>query len=389
MLCHHTILLGVRVSREQFFVKNVTVHIVSTALLYMSRLFSPLTIKDVTFRNRLVVSPMCQYSSIDGFANDWHLVHLGSRAVGGAALVMQEATAVSPEGRITPSDMGLYKDEHVAKLRTITDFIHAQGAVAGIQLAHAGRKASHYVPWAGGRQIPSDAPESWTTVAPSAIPFAPGTIAPEALDDVGFQKVIGDFQKAAERALSAGYKVVEIHAAHGYLIHEFLSPLSNTRTDDYGGSFEHRIRLLLEIIAAVQVVWPATLPLFVRISASDWMPGGWNEEDSAQLSAVLKTKGVDLIDCSSGGNILGAKIPVGPGYQVHFAEKIKQETGILTGAVGLITEAQQAEDILQREQADMIFMARESLRDPYFPLHAARQLGDEVVWPVQYERAKG
>lgn len=357
--------------------------------LSMSKLFSPLTIKDVTFRNRLVVSPMCQYSSMDGFANDWHLVHLGSRAVGGAALVVQEATAVSPEGRISPSDMGLYKDEHVAKLRTITDFIHAQGAVAGIQLAHAGRKASQSVPWAGGRQIPSDAPESWTTVAPSAIPFAPGTIAPVVLDNAGIQKVIGDFQKAAERALSAGYKVVEIHAAHGYLIHEFLSPLSNTRTDDYGGSFENRMRLLLEIIAAVQVVWPATLPLFVRISASDWMPGGWDEEDSAQLSAVLKTKGVDLIDCSSGGNVLGAKIPVGPGYQVHFAEKIKQETGILTGAVGLITEAQQAEDILQREQADMIFMARESLRDPYFPLHAARQLGDEVVWPVQYERAKG
>ena len=354
----------------------------------MSRLFSPLTIKDITFRNRITVSPMCQYSSVDGFANDWHLVHLGSRAVGGAALVIQEATAVSPEGRITPDDMGIYKDEHVAKLQAITAFIEAQGAVPGIQLAHAGRKASHQSPWKGGRQIPTDALDSWQAVAPQAIPFAPGQAPPQELSVSGIKKVMEDFRKAAERALLAGYKVVEIHAAHGYLIHEFLSPLSNSRTDNYGGSFDNRIRFLLEIIEAVKTVWLTTLPLFVRISASDWTPGGWDEYDSVKLAAVLKTKGVDLIDCSSGGNILGAKIPVGPGYQVPFAEKIKQETGMLTGAVGLIVDAQQAEDILQREQADLIFLAREALRDPYFPLHAAKQLGDDLVWPVQYERAK-
>lgn len=354
----------------------------------MSKLFSPLTIKDITFKNRLTVSPMCQYSSADGFANDWHLVHLGSRAVGGAALVMQEATAVTPEGRITPGDLGLYKDEHIAKLQSITSFIHAQGAVAGIQLAHAGRKAGHRIPWEGGRQIPAADPKGWQTIAPSAVPFAPGEEAPEALSIEGIRKVTDDFRVAAGRALTAGYKVVEIHAAHGYLINEFLSPLSNRRTDEYGGSFENRIRLLLEITEAVKTVWPATLPLFVRISASDWAPGGWDEHDSVQLSAVLKTRGVDLMDCSSGGLVPGVKIPVGPGYQVPFAERIKKETGMLTGAVGLITEVQQAEDILQRGQADLIFMARESLRDPYFPLRAARQTGEEVRWPVQYERAK-
>jgi len=354
----------------------------------MSLLFSPLTIKSVTFRNRIVVSPMCQYSSVDGFASNWHLVHLGSRAVGGAALIMQEATAVSPEGRISPSDMGIYKDEHVAKLQEITAFIRAQGGVAGIQLAHAGRKASHHVPWAGGRQISATAAEGWTTVAPQALPFAPEEEAPEELPPAGIQKVIDDYQWAAARALAAGYQVVEIHAAHGYLIHEFLSPLSNQRSDAYGGSFEHRSRLLLEIVAAVQTVWPANLPLFVRISASDWVPGGWNDQDSVQLAALLQTKGVDLIDCSSGGLLPGVKIPVGPGYQVPFAEKIRRETGMLTGAVGLITDAHQAEAILQQGQADMILLAREALRDPYFPLHAAQQLGDDLAWPVQYERAK-
>lgn len=354
----------------------------------MSKLFSPLTIKDITFKNRITVSPMCEYSSVDGFANDWHLVHLGSRAVGGAALIIQEATAVSPEGRITPDDMGLYKDEHIDKLQNITGFIHAHGAIAGIQLAHAGRKASNKSPWKGGRQIPADDPERWQTVAPSPIPFAPDQIPPAALDITGIQNVIGDFKAAAARALQAGYKVVEIHAAHGYLINEFLSPLSNQRTDEYGGSFENRIRLLLEIIEAVKTVWPATLPLFVRISASDWMPGGWDENDSVQLAKILINKGIDLVDCSSGGNVLGAKIPVEPGYQVPFAEKIKKETGMLTGAVGLITEAQQAEIILQNGQADLIFIARESLRDPYFPLHAAKALGEDVEWPVQYLRAK-
>lgn len=354
----------------------------------MSALFSPLTIKSVTFKNRITVSPMCQYSSADGFANDWHLVHLGSRAVGGAALIMQEATAVSPEGRISPGDMGIYKDEHIAKLQTITAFIHTQGAVAGIQLAHAGRKASHNIPWKGDRQIPSDAQEGWQTVAPSAIPFAPGTESPEALDRAGIQKVIYDYKAAAVRAVQAGYKVVEIHAAHGYLIHEFLSPLSNQRTDAYGGSFENRIRLLLEIVEAVKTVWPDTLPLFVRISATDWAEGGWDGDASVQLAAVLKNRGVDLIDCSTGGVVPGVKIPVGPGYQVPFAEKIRKETGILTSAVGMITSAQQAEEILQNGQADLIFLARQALRDPYFPLHAAKELGVDVEWPVQYTRAK-
>lgn len=354
----------------------------------MSALFSPLTIKSVTFKNRITVSPMCQYSSADGFANDWHLVHLGSRAVGGAALIMQEATAVSPEGRISPGDMGIYKDEHIAKLQTITAFIHTQGAVAGIQLAHAGRKASHNIPWKGDRQIPSDAQEGWQTVAPSAIPFAPGTESPEALDRAGIQKVIYDYKAAAVRAVQAGYKVVEIHAAHGYLIHEFLSPLSNQRTDAYGGSFENRIRLLLEIVEAVKTVWPDTLPLFVRISATDWAEGGWDGDASVQLAAVLKNHGVDLIDCSTGGLVPGVKIPVGPGYQVPFAEKIRKETGILTSAVGMITSAQQAEEILQNGQADLIFLARQALRDPYFPLHAAKELGVDVEWPVQYTRAK-
>ena len=354
----------------------------------MSALFSPLTIKSVTFKNRITVSPMCQYSSADGFANDWHLVHLGSRAVGGAALIMQEATAVSPEGRISPGDMGIYKDEHIAKLQTITAFIHTQGAVAGIQLAHAGRKASHNIPWKGDRQIPSDAQEGWKTVAPSAIPFAPGTESPEALDRAGIQKVIYDYKAAAVRAVQAGYKVVEIHAAHGYLIHEFLSPLSNQRTDAYGGSFENRIRLLLEIVEAVKTVWPDTLPLFVRISATDWAEGGWDGDASVQLAAVLKNRGVDLIDCSTGGVVPGVKIPVGPGYQVPFAEKIRKETGILTSAVGMITSAQQAEEILQNGQADLIFLARQALRDPYFPLYAAKELGVDVEWPVQYTGAK-
>ncbi len=354
----------------------------------MSVLFSPLTIKEVTFRNRIVVSPMCQYSSIDGFANDWHLVHLGSRAVGGAALIIQEATAVSPEGRISPGDMGIYLDEHVRKLQDITAFIQAQGGVAGIQLAHAGRKASHHTPWLGGRQIPLAAAEGWQTVAPQAVPFLPDEEPPLELTLAGIEKVIHDFKLAAGRALEAGFKVVEIHAAHGYLLHEFLSPLSNQRSDAYGGSFENRSRLLLEVLAAVKTVWPPMLPLFVRISATDWAPGGWDLQDSVQLASVLKRLGVDLIDCSSGGLLPGVKIPVGAGYQVPFAEKIKKEADILTGAVGLITTAQQAEQILQNGQADMIFLAREALRDPYFPLHAAKQLGDEVLWPVQYDRAK-
>jgi 2,4-dienoyl-CoA reductase-like NADH-dependent reductase (Old Yellow Enzyme family) len=353
----------------------------------MSKLFSPLRIKDVLFKNRIVISPMCQYSAVDGFANDWHLVHLGSRAVGGTALIIQEATAVSPEGRITPSDLGLYKDEHIEKLQCITTFIHQQGAVAGIQLAHAGRKASCEVPWNGSKQL-KEKEGGWRTVAPSAIAFNPDDDAPQELDENGILKVIVDFKNAALRSLKAGYKVLEIHAAHGYLIHQFLSPLSNRRTDSYGGSFDNRIRLLLEIVSAVQTVWPQNLPLFVRISATDWVEGGWNIDEAVQLSAVFKTQGVDLIDCSSGGMVPHAKIPLGPGYQVAFAERIKKEAGILTSAVGLITEVQQAENIIEKGEADLILLGRESLREPYFALQAATVLGDDVAWPLQYVRAK-
>ncbi len=354
----------------------------------MPHLFSPLKIKNVEFRNRLVVSPMCEYSSEDGFANDWHLVHLGSRAVGGAGLVITEATAVSPEGRITYGDLGIYKDEHIAKLKQITTFIHHHGAVAGIQLAHAGRKASHELPWLGGVQFPPDHVNGWKTVAPSAIPFVPSEVPPLELDKAGIEKIKNDFKAAASRALEAGFDVIELHGAHGYLVNEFLSPLSNHRTDEYGGSFENRIRLLLEIIESVQQVWPKENPLFLRISSTDWTEGGWTADDSVALGKTLINKGIDLIDCSSGGNIATAKIPLKPGYQVEFAEMIKKESGILTGAVGLITESKQADEIIQTGQADLVIMARELLRDPYFPLRAAHELGHEVKWPVQYERAK-
>jgi len=352
-----------------------------------SKLLSPITIKDITLNNRITISPMCQYSAVDGFANDWHLVHYGSRAVGGAALIIQEATAVSPEGRITPADLGLYNDEHVEKLQSITSFIQKQGAVAGIQLAHAGRKASCATPTEGGKQLKEDE-GGWTTVSSSAIAFNPEDNVPQELDANGILKVIGDFKTAAQRAFQSGYKLIEIHAAHGYLIHQFLSPLSNHRTDNYGGSFENRIRLLLEIVKDVQTVWPQNLPLFVRISATDWVEGGWNVDEAVELSKILKEQGVDLIDCSSGGLVHYAKIPVGPGYQVAFAEQIKKEANILTGAVGLITEVQQAEDILAHGQADLIIIARASLRDPYFALHGAKDLEDDIVWPLQYQRAK-
>lgn len=353
----------------------------------MSELFSPLTIKSITLKNRIVVSPMCEYSSIDGFANDWHLVHLGSRAVGGASLIMAEATAVTPEGRITPGDLGIWKDEHVEFLKRITTFIHEHDAVAGIQIAHAGRKASMSIPWHGNSLVGKNE-GGWQTVAPSAIPFAEGYDLPEALTLKGIEKAINDFAAAAQRSLKAGFKVLEIHAAHGYLINEFLSPLTNKRTDEYGGSFENRIRLLIEIIDAVKKVWPQEYPLFVRITATEWIEGGWTVEDSVQLANVLKNKGIDLIDCSSGGNVPAVKIPLVPGYQVPLAEKIRKETGILTGAVGLITEADQAEKIIATGQADVVLLARQELRDPYFPLHAAQQLGIDVKWPVQYERAK-
>ncbi len=349
----------------------------------MADLFSPLTLRGVTFRNRITVSPMCQYSCTDGFATDWHLVHLGSRAVGGAGLVIMEATAVSAEGRISPQDHGIWLDAHIPKLRQITDFIHAQGALTGIQLAHAGRKASTFRPWDGDGAVPLGQ-GGWKEVfAPSAIPFNAKYPQPIALDAAGIRKVLSDFTNAARRAREAGFDLVEIHSAHGYLLHEFLSPLSNQRTDEYGGSFENRTRLLIEIVRAVRT----ESPLFVRISATDWADGGWDADQSVALAKILKNEGVDLIDTSSGGLVPNAKIPVGPGFQVPFAERIRKEAAIATGAVGLITEPKQADDIIRNGRADMVLLAREFLRDPYWPLHAAEALRQPIRWPVQYERA--
>jgi 2,4-dienoyl-CoA reductase-like NADH-dependent reductase (Old Yellow Enzyme family) len=330
---------------------------------------------------------MCQYSSENGYANDWHLVHLGSRAVGGAALILTEATAVSPEGRISPDDLGIWKDGHIEKLQQITAFVHAQNCFIGTQLAHAGRKASVTSPWKGNKQINLE-DGGWQTLAPSAIAYKDGERAPIALDEAGIQKVISDFKNATKRAMEAGFDVIEIHAAHGYLVHQFLSPLSNHREDGYGGSFENRIKLLLEIIAAVQTELKHGTPLFVRISATDWAEGGWDIDQSVKLSSILKEKGVSLMDVSSGALVPSVKIPVGPGYQVPFADRIKNETGILTGTVGMITDAHQAEQILTEGKADVVIMAREFLRNPYFPLSAAHELGDDVNFPVQYERAK-
>lgn len=352
-----------------------------------THLFSPLRIREVEFRNRIAVSPMCMYSASDGFANNWHLVHLGSRAVGGAGLILMEATAVSPEGRISPGDLGLWKDEHIIKLKEITEFIISQGAVAGIQLAHAGRKASSNSPWKGGAQL-SPEEGGWQTVAPSGLPFLNEGIPPLALDVSEIKTVIRKFTSAAERALQAGFQVAEIHAAHGYLLHQFLSPLSNQRDDEYGGSFVNRTRLLREVTEAVRGVWPEDKPLFVRISATDWAEGGWGADDSVALAEMLQPYGVDLIDCSSGGLVPYAQIPVEKGYQVQFSEKIKAEAKILTGAVGLITEAREAEEILKEGRADLVFLAREFLRNPYFPLQAAQELGVQVEWPPQYERGK-
>jgi 2,4-dienoyl-CoA reductase-like NADH-dependent reductase (Old Yellow Enzyme family) len=352
----------------------------------MSMLFSPLVIRNVRLKNRIAMSPMCQYSAKDGYANDWHLVHLGSRAVGGAGLIIAEATAVVPEGRITPGDLGLWSDDHIAGLTRITSFIHRHGAVAGIQLAHAGRKASCAVPWEDGEQLDTDH-GGWQTVAPSAIPFKDGERKPLMLNDEGISRVITGFRDAADRALAAGFRVVEIHSAHGYLLHEFLSPLSNHRTDEYGGSFENRTRLLLQVVRAVRSVWPAENPLFVRISATDWVEDGWTPEESVRLAGLLKDAGADLVDCSSGGNVSHAKIPAGPGYQVPFAEAVRK-AGIMTGAVGMITTADQAEAILSAEQADLIIMGRELLRNPYFALQSAKAMGETVRWPDQYLRAR-
>ena len=352
-----------------------------------SKLFSSMKIRGLLLRNRMAVPPMCQYSAVDGYASDWHLVHYGSRAVGGAALIIQEATAVAPEGRITPADLGLYVDAHVEKLKQITSFIRQQGCIAAIQLAHAGRKASCAVPWEGGKQL-NQQMGGWETLAPSAIAFSQDDRTPLALDEAGIQTIVDQFRIAAGRAFLAGFQVVEIHAAHGYLIHQFLSPLSNKREDRYGGSFENRVRLLLDIVSAVREVWPSDLPLFVRISATDWAEGGWSPDEAVMLSVLLKQLGVDLMDVSSGGLISDVRIPLGPGYQVPFAERIRREANIPTSAVGMITEAQQAEAILEQGQADLVLFGRASLRDPYLPLHAADVLEEQISWPLQYVRAK-
>jgi len=350
-------------------------------------LFTPMTLRGITLRNRIMVSPMCQYSCEDGFATDWHLVHLGSRAVGGAGLVTAEATAVEARGRISPHDLGIWKDEHVAGLQRISRFIAANGAVPAIQIAHAGRKASVDVPWAGGGPL-RDAAGGWTVVAPSPLPFAQGSPLPRALTAGDIAAIVGSFAAAALRARAAGFEVLELHFAHGYLVHEFLSPLSNGRTDAWGGSFDNRTRLARDIARAVRAAWPDGLPLFARISASDWTPGGWDIEQSVQLARCLKSDGVDLIDCSSGGNVHGATFASGPGYLTPYAETIRREAEVATATVGFITSAQQADHILRNGQADLVVLGRQLLRDPYWPLHAAAELRTEVPWPPQYMRAK-
>lgn len=352
----------------------------------MSKLFSPLTIKNITLKNRIVISPMCQYSSAEGLANDWHLTHYGTRAVGGTGLIIVEATAVAPEGRITPADLGIWSDEHIPGLSRIARFVQRHGSVAGIQLAHAGRKASCAVPHEGGKQLDENL-GGWKTVAPSELPFLDTDRTPESLSKDGISKVIESFKTAAYRALVAGFNVIEIHSAHGYLLQEFLSPISNHRTDEYGGSFDNRIRLLREVTEAVKSVWPSQNPLFVRISSTDWTDGGWTVEESVKLASILKKAGIDLMDCSSGGNVHNAKIPAGPGFQVPFSDAVRK-TGILTGTVGFITSAEQAESILQEDKADLILLGRELLRNPYFPLFAAKELNEDIKWPTQYLRSK-
>ena len=357
-----------------------------------AHLFSPLTLRSITLPNRIMVSPMCQYSSVDGFATDWHLVHLGSRAVGGAGLVFTEAIAVEARGRISPSDLGIYRDEHIEGLRRITDFIRAQGAVAGTQLAHAGRKASTHRPW--DKTPPTVTPDEggWTPVAPSAVAYNDQYPLPTALSRPEIAEVEGAFAQAARRALEAGFEVIELHAAHGYLFHEFLSPVSNQRSDDYGGSLANRQRFLLETLAAVRQEWPARLPIFVRLSATDWLEGqpepGWEVAETIQLARTLREQGVDLIDVSSGGLSPNQKITAAPGFQVPFAQTVRREAGIKTAAVGLITEPSQAEAIIHEGQADLIALARELLRNPYWPHRAAQELGQVIRWLPQYERAK-
>ena len=352
----------------------------------MPHLFEPLSLRDLTLANRIVVSPMCQYSCVDGFSNDWHFVHLASRAVGGAALVFTEASAVTAAGRISPNDLGIYDDSHVAGLARIVHFIHGQSTRAGIQIAHAGRKGSTARPWEGGRAVPPSA-GGWQPVGPTDEAFTAGYPVPSELTVVEIAAIVDAFKRAAQRALAARFDVLEIHAAHGYLIHEFLSPLVNSRTDAYGGSFDRRVRLCLEVVDAVRAVWPDRLPVFVRVSSTDWKDGGWDIEECVELARRLRGRGVDLIDCSSAGAVADAAIPVGPGYQVPFAERIRREAGIPTGAVGLITAPEQADAIIRGERADCVLLARELLRDPYWPLRAARELGQVVPWPSQYLRA--
>ncbi len=350
-------------------------------------LFSPLTLRSVTFRNRIAVSPMCQYSARDGRANDWHLVHLGSRATGGAGLVMFEATGVRPEGRISAADLGLWEDTQVEPLARVVRFVEEQGAVPGLQLAHAGRKASVHVPWeGGGPRLPEAG--GWRPVAPSPIPFADGYATPEPLSEEGLRQVVQAFVASAHRALAAGFRALEIHSAHGYLLHQFLSPLSNRREDRWGGSFENRTRLVRHVAEAVRREWPERLPLLLRLSVTDWAPGGWDPDQSVELARRLKELGVDLVDCSSGGLVATAKVPAGPGYQTAFAERIRREAGIATGAVGMITAPEQADHVIRSGQADLVLLARELLRDPHWPLRAAVRLGQEGPWPRQYLRAK-
>jgi 2,4-dienoyl-CoA reductase-like NADH-dependent reductase (Old Yellow Enzyme family) len=352
----------------------------------MAQLFDPLSIRGVTLQNRIVVSPMCQYSSQDGFANDWHLVHLGSRAAGGAGLVFAEASAVTAEGRITAEDLGIYKDAHVEFLSRIVRFLKSQGTVPGMQIAHAGRKASTQRPWEGSSKV-SVEDGGWVPVAPSAAAFSETYPMPRALAKEEIRAIVDAFAQAARRAVEAGYLVLEIHAAHGYLAHEFFSPLSNFRTDEYGGSFENRTRIGREIVSAVRKVWPENLPLFIRISATDWKEGGWDLDQSVELAKQLKSLGVDLVDCSSAGLAVDQKIIAGPGFQVPFAERIRRDADILTATVGLIETKEQVADILAKNQADLVFMAREFLRDPYWPLRAARELKQKISWPAQYLRA--
>ena len=346
-------------------------------------LLSPLTIRGVTLRNRIVVSPMCQYIAEDGFARDWHLVHLGSRAVGGAALVFVEATAVTGEGRISPGDLGIWKDEHIEPLARIARFVQSQGAVAGIQLAHAGRKASCERAWRGGAKLRPDE-GGWPAVAPSAIPFNDGDPIPTALDQTGIDEIVDSFEAAARRALAAGFSVIEVHAAHGYLLHEFLSPISNHRTDEYGGSLDNRMRLPLRVVERLRTLIPEELLLFVRISATDWAEGGWEIEQSIELARRFKSLGVDLVDVSSGGLVSRARIPVAKGYQVPFARRIRDEADIRTGAVGMITEPQHADEIITGGDANLVFLAREFLREPYWALKAQQALGQEPAWPAPY-----